>query len=70
MARRLKLIVAYDGTEFAGWDADTSWVENSPQSLAWAGQNGVDIAQKRAATLASAQKQAPQRSGADASYAT
>jgi hypothetical protein len=37
------------GPEFASWDADTSWVENSPQSLAWAGQNGADIAQKRTA---------------------
>ena len=36
------------GTEFAGWDGDTSWIENSPQSLAWASQNGADIAQKRA----------------------
>ena len=36
------------GSEFPSWDAGTSWVENSQQSLAWASQNAADIAQKRA----------------------
>ena len=37
------------GSDFAGWDAGTQYVVNSPQSQAWAANNGIDIAQKRAA---------------------
>lgn len=37
------------GADFAGWDSGTQFVVNSPESTSWAAQNGIDIAQKRAA---------------------
>jgi hypothetical protein len=36
------------GGEFAGWDAATSFVTNSPAALNWAAQNAADVSSKRA----------------------
>lgn len=36
------------GSEFASWDAATSFVTNSPASLNWAQQNAADVNSKRA----------------------